>query len=68
MLRLTCLFSTAVLAAVASIQPPDAMHAPDYLPATLKQPSALTTQKLSAPAQIISQEVSNPVQPQRWIF
>lgn len=65
MLRPAFLFSTAVLAAITSIQE---MPGPDRFPAALPQPSALTTPRLSAPTQTISQEVSKPVQPQRWVF
>lgn len=68
MLRPAYLFGTAVLAAIASTEPHDTMPASDHLSVSLQQPRALTTQRLSAPAQTINHEVSKPAQPQRWVF
>lgn len=67
MLRPAYLFSTVVLAAIASTQLLERTST-DRSPAVSKQTPAITVQRPSTPAQTISNEVSKPVQPQRWVF
>ncbi len=68
MLRPAYLFSTAVLAAVASIQLQGMTPAVDHSPAVSKQPHTVTVPRPSTSAQTISNTVSKPTQPQRWVF